>query len=340
MAVSKNCSACNKLQEDAPGFVLNGVTSTHCTNLKNNKGFNSGSGNNDCTDLNNANDCLIGNMADEIDAYGVCEWKTFTKNFIENLWNVLKAIICAICGLWTNIDNLWTKVNKQDCEIKYLFQGAEFKIGEEATDDSYIVAGKGVSFLIPADGDPNATDIYMNYIAGGLIRGIGTLAFYNNNFTDAGECWSFDSGQTKVWGKNRQGNSNWTETGNIIEGGELIYEIRVNLGSKTFNTVRSLHAGIGQEWNTGGFHFITRPFTAGQWAYGQHGRCKSVNDPTPYKEGMSYGHKVEDGWIYYQLRMTWVDQLLPNGASGAADGQRFTPTYLGGIRFKRGEIEC
>lgn len=341
MAATKNCASCANLQENSPEFVQSGVTDKVCTALKNNKGLDASNGHNDCTDLNHANDCLIGNMEDEVDAYGVCDWKEFTKNFIHNLWNVLKAMICAICGLWTNIGNLWDKVNKHDCEIQYLFQGASFRIGEEATDDSYVVAGKGVSFLKPAGGDPNATDIYMNYIAGGLLRGMGTCAFYNNDFTDAGNCWSFDQGQEKVWGRNRKGNSNWTTTGNIVYGGELIYEIRVNLNSDTYKMVRSLHNGIGQEYNMGDFHFITRAFTAGQWAYGQHGAVKAnTNNGEPREPGMSWGHKVADGWVCYQLRMTSIESLLPRGASGASDGQYFSPTYLGGIRFKRGQVEC
>ncbi len=338
---TRNCSACSNLQENAPNFVQNGVTDAVCTNLKNNKGFSASSGNKDCGDLNDANDCLIGNLEDEVDAYGVCDWKEFTKDFINNLWTMLRAIICAICGLWTKTEKMEEDINKHDCEIQYLFQGQTFDIGEETTEDSYVVAGKGVSFLIPKGDDPNATDVYIRYIAGGMIFGLGTLCFYNNNFTDNGKCWSFDQGQEKVYGSSRQGNSHWTETGNIVYGGELIYEIRINLNSDTYKMVKSLHAGLGHEWNTGGFHFVTRVFTEGQWAYGQHGAVKpGTTTGEPYQQGMSWGHKVEQGWVCYQLRMTWIDKLLPSGASGASDGQRFTPAYIGGIRFKRGSIEC
>ncbi len=74
---TKNCSACNTLQEKSADFVQNGVTTTVCTSLKNDTGFSASNGNNDCTDLDLANDCLIGNMEDEIDAYEVCDWKTY-----------------------------------------------------------------------------------------------------------------------------------------------------------------------------------------------------------------------------------------------------------------------
>ena len=109
--MAKNCNACSELQEKAADFVVNGVTDDVCTSLKNNKGFNPSSGNDDCTDLNNANDCLIGNMEDEVDAYEVCDWKEYTKKLVYNAWTVLKAMICAICGLWTRVETLECKFN-------------------------------------------------------------------------------------------------------------------------------------------------------------------------------------------------------------------------------------
>lgn len=104
MAATRNCESCSDLQENSSEFVVNGVTENVCTSLKNNMGFNASSGHDDCTDLEYANDCLIGNMEDEVDAYEVCDWKEFMTTFIHNLWSVLKAIICAICGIWTHLD--------------------------------------------------------------------------------------------------------------------------------------------------------------------------------------------------------------------------------------------
>lgn len=103
-----NCSSCNDLRENAPEFVLNGVTDTVCTSLKNDTGFNPSNDTTDCDDLNDANDCLIGNMEDEVEAYDVCDWKEFMKRFIPNVYNVIKAMICAICGLWCNFHALVT----------------------------------------------------------------------------------------------------------------------------------------------------------------------------------------------------------------------------------------
>lgn len=103
MAAKHNCSACEDLRQSAPNFAINGLGDTECTSLQNNTGLDPSSGHNDCTDLNDINDCLIGNMTQEVDSFNICDWKKFAKAFIPNLWTTLKGIICAICGLWTNV---------------------------------------------------------------------------------------------------------------------------------------------------------------------------------------------------------------------------------------------
>lgn len=127
------CSACEELRNDAPNFVLNGVTKEACTSLKNDTGFNPNLTplNDNCTDLDNANECLVGNMADQIEAYDVCDWKDYMRKFVPNVYTVLKAMICGECGIWTNIHNLWTKVNLALCQISFLMQGKDFTFGEE-----------------------------------------------------------------------------------------------------------------------------------------------------------------------------------------------------------------
>lgn len=103
-----NCEACKDLREDVPELVANGFDSTMCASLKNDTGLKQSNGHNDCTDLDMMNDCLVGNMETEIDKYDTCDWKAFMKKLIGNLWTTLKAVICAICGIWTNIHNIWT----------------------------------------------------------------------------------------------------------------------------------------------------------------------------------------------------------------------------------------
>lgn len=104
-----NCSSCAELRETAPSLIVNGFDDTMCTSLENNTGLNPSSGNDNCTDLNNMNDCLVGNMDSEIDAYEVCDWKEFMHKFIPNVWTVLKGIICAVCGLWTRVQSFDSK---------------------------------------------------------------------------------------------------------------------------------------------------------------------------------------------------------------------------------------
>lgn len=106
-----SCSACEDLRQADANLVINGFSDTECASLKNNTGLSPSSGNDDCTDLNNLNDCLVGNMENEVDSYNNCDWKEFAKKFIPNVWTTLKGIICAICGLWTNVACLNKKVS-------------------------------------------------------------------------------------------------------------------------------------------------------------------------------------------------------------------------------------
>lgn len=107
-----DCNACAELREIAPEFVQNGVTSTVCTSLKNDTGLNPNLtvAHTDCEDLDTANDCLIGEMDAKIEAHDVCDWKQYMHKLVPNLYEMLKAMICAMCGLWTNIHRLWNQV--------------------------------------------------------------------------------------------------------------------------------------------------------------------------------------------------------------------------------------
>lgn len=107
----KFCEACITLQDDAPDFVQNGVTSGIATRLKNDQGFSSKSSvDTDCEALNLANDCLVGFMEDETESYDVCDWKTWSARFAGNVHKVFSASIAAICGLWSKVHNLLSRV--------------------------------------------------------------------------------------------------------------------------------------------------------------------------------------------------------------------------------------
>ena len=109
-----NCEACDALRQTDPNLVVNGLTDTECASLGNNTGLNPSAGHDDCEDLNNLNDCLVKNMENEINSYNVCSWKTYMKSLVNNLWTVLKAIICTICGLWTKVDCNTDSINNFD----------------------------------------------------------------------------------------------------------------------------------------------------------------------------------------------------------------------------------
>lgn len=107
----KYCEACATLQEDAPDFVQNGVTSTIDTRLRNDRGFSTkASVDTDCEALHLANDCLVGFMEDETEAYDVCNWKTWSSRFAGNVHKVIDATMSAVCGLWTKVHNLLSRV--------------------------------------------------------------------------------------------------------------------------------------------------------------------------------------------------------------------------------------
>ena len=307
---NNNCSACDDLRQSAPSFVINGIGETECASLQNNTGLNPSSGNDDCTDLNNLNDCLVGNMASEIDSYGVCDWKKFMKAFVPNVWTTLKGIICSLCGIWS-------RMGRYDCLINHLYEGDALEIGEDSSAGSYVVPGGGVSYKFDSESSGGrVSDVQALYIGGGLLRVQGTLRFFSSDFTDAD-------------GTARQGNSHWAETGPCVGGGELICEIRV---LKSQFGVRSIYAGFGQE--TGGYDYSLNAtaFSEGTYAYGQHGSCNTQDGTAP--AGHSTGHLVEAGYTYIQLRMSSIRNINHDGSN------KVSPRAFMGIRFDPNSIQC
>ena len=105
-----DCNACDELRQNNPEFVQNGVTDAVCNSMKNDTGIKTSVGNNDCEDLNTANDCLVGRMDGDLEAYDTCDWKKFMHKFIPNLYTLQKLMICALCGIWANIHSLWSRL--------------------------------------------------------------------------------------------------------------------------------------------------------------------------------------------------------------------------------------
>ena len=108
-----SCDACVELKENAPEFVMNGVTDDVAASLRNDTGFNPKLTvtHNNCQDLNDANDCLIGRMDNELEAYEVCDWKEYMHKLMPNMYEILKAMIAGDCGQWDQIHSLCGMIN-------------------------------------------------------------------------------------------------------------------------------------------------------------------------------------------------------------------------------------
>lgn len=326
-----NCTACEEIRQTSPEFVVNGFTDDMCNSFANDTGLSTTDSNDDYTDLTNLNDCLVGNMATEIEAYDVCDWKDYMRKFVPNLWTTLKAMICTFKGVWINIHKLW-------CVVNLLTKGFSMHIGEKRTETSYVVAGKGVSFRIRGDNGPRESDVNITYVGGGLCRVTGSLSLFTEQF------WDYDENGNYV---QRAGNAKWANVGKEINSGELLYEIRIN---KAAYHINHMYAGFGLNTSAGAYQTSMALFSGGEFAYGQHGTCDTTTG-----EGVgdgSAGHLVPDGWVYLQVRMHWVDQLVrqinDNSFSGHTNdakgnrlsGRAITPRSWLGINFLTDEIDC
>lgn len=101
-----SCDSCNNLMELSPQFIQNGVTDNICASLKNNAGFSNSTTRTNCDDLHDANDCLIGKHRQKLKMFDSCEWPGFMEQFIPNLYELEKAIICSDCGQWEKLQVL------------------------------------------------------------------------------------------------------------------------------------------------------------------------------------------------------------------------------------------
>lgn len=321
---TRNCEACNELQEYAPDFVQNGVTKNVCTSLKNDTGLGTNSNHTDCDDLQDATDCLIGGMEDEIEAYDVCDWKDYLKRLMPNLYNLFSAIICTICGLWTNIKRL-------DCLVAYAMEGASFSFDEYTTSSgSYIVAGKGVSFAnVSSSGTAN--DIAITYVAGGMAYITGSCLFYNSDFTDSKAVANYDnSGVNPTTSASRKGNTRWDTQGTLGTGGELVYELR--LKKSEYPQIARFWSGIASASAGGVFDGMFVYRDEGQYAPGQRGWCDYTNG-NPEGENSDRGHLVPSGYMYLQMRLKNLTVFNGNGA-------QYTPVAIVPMRVNKSAVKC
>ena len=342
MALEPNCSACEDLRQTSADFTVNGLSEQMCASLGSNTGLSTSDDHDTCEDLNNLNDCLVGNMTKEVAAYPICDWKKFMKNFIPNLWTTLKAIICAFCGIWDRLEYLF-------CLIKYLFDGASFRIAEDSEEDSHLVAGIGVDFGIRGKGAEHTSDVTLLYVAGGFARLSGSLRCFAESYKD-------------VHGNTKSGNSVWALNDRLPSGGELLLEIRVKKSEHP--QIKKLYQGWGFPLNGHDvfYEVITNVFDGDDkkvedggtacnddgyvYAYGQHGWCDSCGaaSNTDTETGLSDGHRVPKGWVYLQMRLAYQGTMtaytVKDGANVDKTGFNITPLAQFGIRMDRGKINC
>lgn len=105
------CSACDSLKATSSNFIQKGVTDTICANLKANQGFEN-KGHNNCTDMHDMNDCLLGGLLEKIDTIDVCDTKEAIRDLEKNLIIIMDVMICSDCGQWEEIEKLWAEIQK------------------------------------------------------------------------------------------------------------------------------------------------------------------------------------------------------------------------------------
>lgn len=284
-----NCDACEQLRQTDPSLIVNGFTDSECASLKNDTGLVPGSGHDDCTDLNNMNDCMVGNMATEVSAYDVCDWKSFMKKFIPNVWTVIHAVICAVCGLWSNVHSIWeniqnlwntlstitSQVDKIDCIIAAMSSQKTFSIGKEN-----ITLAPGVSFRDDDSATPTISgNAYCAYITGGI---------------HFGSSWTDDT--------------SWLDSdGDTANGGRLVYTYKIN---KAANNLIRLWPCLIAEANAGsGLIAHLQIFNEGTTAWGYASRNDSSGAVT-----------VPSGYVYAQVRLVSVAGGWGAAKSGTGKG--------------------
>ena len=107
-----DCQSCADLRNEAPSFIQNGTTPEIALSLSKDTGFNPHLTvlHDNCEDLNSANDCLVGRLAQEIESYSNCEWRDYMRNLVPNLYELNKAMIAGDCGQWDRLAELCEKL--------------------------------------------------------------------------------------------------------------------------------------------------------------------------------------------------------------------------------------
>lgn len=100
-----------KIQNGDKNFCFTEITDKICESLANDEGIHPSATNqnNDCDDLTSLNDLATGSLHNALMTLNMCDvdaYKCWLDSLLSWQWNVDKAIICAICGLWEKYMNL------------------------------------------------------------------------------------------------------------------------------------------------------------------------------------------------------------------------------------------
>lgn len=331
MSIKTDCTACSDLQTNAPGVIVNGIGDSACTHLKNNEGLSGKS--NDCDDLHDLNDCLVGNMDAELEAFDICDWKAFMHKFIPNIFTVLKGIICAICGIWENIDKIW-------CWLNHLTEPAVATL--EATAENGFHMAQGVE---QRTGGKHDTPLKISFI-GNVAHITGSLKFPgkmpasytngNNSYPNGLNWIDFHSEMsTEIETHGHHGSLN----GNTPAGNLFVYEYVVPIckfGFRSFFTTELTCSNAG-DLQFGVFMFS--PGAEVPYDYGWDGNDYDGQtfDPTNWrgKNVVADGYKAED------MRLIQV-RLINCRHWGTARGAQGSITPIGntGIRQCTSSFDC
>lgn len=154
MANLENCSACEDLKTYAPDFVVNGITNATCKSLGNDTGLNPALNprHNNCQDLQDMSDCLIGALGETLPSYDICDIKDYLGKLTNNLKSMFDALACNECGQWNMIWKLYNSVVSIVGGEEYHF--ATQLVFFDVPKEQFVQVGAGLSREVWFSGDP------------------------------------------------------------------------------------------------------------------------------------------------------------------------------------------
>lgn len=119
----------NDIRNGDTNYCFTTITDKICENLMNDEGIHPSAthSNTDCDDLKSLNDLATGSLNNALMALDICDvdaYKCWLDSLLDWQWNVDKAIICAICGLWKIVRCLDEKTQQSVRTVK-LWSGKE-----------------------------------------------------------------------------------------------------------------------------------------------------------------------------------------------------------------------